>query len=629
MNKSIFFLIGFFSIVNIFSQKKDPVLLTIDKKPVYTSEFIDVYNKNKDIIIDNEQKTVDDYLNLFINYKLKLLYAYEQKLDTTDRFKNELNKYREQLTTPYLKNQEEMLKLTKEAYQRTQNEVNVSHILIMVTPNAAPADTLAAYKKIQTVYTKAVSGIPFSKVAQEYSEDNSVKFNKGDLGFFSAFQMTYNFENYAYNTPVGTLSKPFRTEFGYHIIKVKDKRVSPGKVEVGLIFIKDKPGDSVYAKSLINDIYSKLQQKEDFKYLAQKYSDDKSSAAKGGVLPKFGTGKLIQPLDSMAFSLQKEGEYTKPFQSDYGWHILTLIKKYPVQSYEELKNELEYKVRNSNRSVIIKRSLAENLSKELNVIENKPVIEMIYRNNYSNTSEDTSILSIENKNYTLKDFNFYKRSLRNKSGREIYMDFKADKIIDYYKIHLEEYSNEFSKTLKEYRDGLLLFDLLQNYIWKRAESDSVGLEKYFNEHIDKYQWQKRAEMTIANCSERSKAERVRQFMTEGKTPEEIKSIVNEGPTIHVIFKETIVEEGSTKLPAGYILKEGISGIFQEDDRHFIIINVHKVFPAGPKQLKETKGQVINDYQNYLEEQWADELRKEHKVIINKRTLKKLKKNLNE
>jgi peptidyl-prolyl cis-trans isomerase SurA len=378
---------------------------------------------------------------------------------------------------------------------------------------------------------------------------------------------------------------------------------------------------------LIDDIYSKLRQKEKFAYLAKKYSDDKSSAAKGGVLPKFSTGKLIQPLDSMAFSLKEEGDYTIPFKSDYGWHILKLIKKYPVKSYDELENELQYKVRNNNRSVIIKRSLAEELSTQFKITENEPVLDQIFKNDYSKADPKTTILSIEDLSYTIKDFNFYRKPIRNKSTREIYTDFKADKIIEYYKDHLEEYNKEFAKTIKEYQDGLLLFDLLQKNIWKKAETDSVGLEQFFNANIENYRWNTRFRTTTANCTRIEKAEKVRQLMTEGKTTEEIKDLVNEGATIHVIFHESILEENSNKLPKDFVPEKGISKIYQDDKNHYTIINVKEILPAGPKELKETKGQVVNDYQNYLEEKWVEQLRKEHKVIINKKALKKLKKTL--
>ncbi len=627
MIKKVFFLILLSIVFNTYSQKKDRILLNIDGKPVYTSEFINIYNKNKDIIIDDDHKDVDQYLDLFIDFKLKLLDAYELKLDTTASFIAELNKYHRQLAEPYLQNEEEMSKLVKEAYERTKTQVDVSHILVLLSPDAAPVDTLKAYKKIDEAYQKVLSGIPFGEVAKAYSEDRSVKFNQGRLGYFSAFQMTYPFENAAYDTPVGKISKPFRTEFGYHILKVENKRKSPGQIEAALIFIKNKPGDSVYARSLIYDIYGKLRQGEAFENLAQKYSDDRSSAAKGGILPKFGTGKLIQPIDSIAFSIKNEGDYTKPFQSDYGWHILKLIKKYPVGSFEDLKNELTFRVRNSNRSVIIKRTLARDLESKLKITENKPVIDLINRNKYNNTDSKTVILSIEDMNYSLKDFNFFKRPFKNKSSREIYTDFKADKIVDYYKSHLEDYNLEFAKTLKEYKDGLLLFDLLQNHIWKKAEKDSAGLRKFFEKNIDQYQWKKRARILTANCTRMDKAENVRQLLIENKTPDEIKEAVNEGATIHVIFKELILEEDSNKLPADYKIVEGISKIYQEDNRHYTIFDVLEIYPAGPKKFEETKGQVLNDYQNYLEQEWVKTLRKEHHVTINKKALKKLKKTL--
>ncbi len=617
-------LAGFLFVISFVSaQIKDEVLFTIDKKPVYTSEFIRVYKKNKDIIIDNNQKSVDDYLNMFVDFKLKLEYAYDLELDTTITFKEELAKYREQLILPYLTDNEASNQLVKEAYARTIEEVNVSHILIKVSVDASSKDTLIAFNKINEARNNILNGLTFESVAKEYSEDPSVKHNNGNLGYFSAFDMVYVFESVAYNTPVGEVSKPFRTKFGYHILKINDKRPSKGEIEIAHIFVKNKETDNDYAKNQINELHKKLKQGEKFDYLAKNYSDDQSSAQKGGLLPKFSSGKLINPIDSIAFSMKEVGDISNPFSSNYGWHILKLINKYPIKSYDELKQNLKQQIENGSRSVVIKKSLAEKLEKGYIITEDHNLLAQIYNGDIPQNSFDKELLTIENESYTLNDFQQCLNINKKKQVKDIYNEYRTDKIIDYYKNHLEEINTDFAVIYKEYSDGLLLFDLLQNNIWDKAEKDSIGLEKYFDQNNKDYYWKKRAKIVIATCNNHDKAVMVKDLLAKNKTVDEIKLLINEGATIHVLFNEGIVEEDSNKLPENYEFIEGVSKIYKVDRNHYIIGNILEILPAGPKELKETKGQVLNDYQNYLEKQWVKKLHKKYKVELNKKTINNL------
>ncbi|NOQ91243.1 MAG: peptidylprolyl isomerase, partial [Flavobacteriaceae bacterium] len=245
-------------VVSVNAQEKGEVLFSIDGEKTYSDEFIRVYQKNKDIVVDNENKEFDDYFDLFLDFKLKLKQAHDIKLDTSSTYISELAKYKEQLISPYLQNPEATEFLVKEAYDRTVIEVKASHILVILQPNAKPKDTLLAYQKITDARNKIISGTPFIEVANEFSEDPSVKKNGGNLGYFSAFSMVYVFENAAYNTKIGEISIPFRTQFGYHILKVIDKRSSRGELEVAHIMVKQNSKDSIYAKNKIFDIYNKL-----------------------------------------------------------------------------------------------------------------------------------------------------------------------------------------------------------------------------------------------------------------------------------------------------------------------------------------------------------------------------------
>lgn len=434
------------------AQDQEKVLLSIDGQEVYNAEFIRVFEKNKDIVVEESQKDFDDYLDLFVDFKLKVKQARDLHLDTASTYVSELEKYREQLIQPYLQNPEATERLVKEAYDRTITEVNASHILIILEADAVPKDTLAAYERIVEARSKILSGAAFDSIAKLYSEDPSVQMNNGSLGYFSAFSMVYSFENAAYTTNVGDVSEPFRTQFGYHIVKVNDRRESPGEVQVAHIMVKNDTADTQLAKEKINDIYNKLLQGDDFSKIAREHSDDLSSAQKGGVLPKFGTGRMIKSFEDVAFRLEEEGDISQPFESSYGWHILKLLKKYPIPSYVELHSKLESKVKNGSRSSYVERSLAQKVSLNYRLITYKNKLQLFPYLNGFEKNQDT-VLVVENKYFTGGDLYNYGKDVKNKPKELIYEDFKNAMIIDYYKAHLEETNKEFAMTYQEYRDG--------------------------------------------------------------------------------------------------------------------------------------------------------------------------------
>lgn len=621
MIKKIFFVLFIVSIATSAQNKKDKVLLTINKKPVYTSEFLRIYNKNKDIVSQENKKDIDEYLELFINYKLKLQEAHDLKLDTVPSYLREFNKYKKQLIAPYLKDRKVTDKLVKEAYNRMTEEINASHILITLPPNATPKDTLKAYNTLIEARNKILNGEKFEAVAKKYSKDPSVKQNGGKLGYFTAFSMVYPFENATYNTKKGEISMPFRTQFGYHIVKINDRRPSKGEIKVAHIMIREKKGNPNYAKKQIQDIYNKYKQGEPFKNLAKQYSDDKMSAMKGGVLKPFSYGRMIPSFADVAFSLKNKGDVSKPFKTKFGWHIVKLIDKYPVKSYDELKDFITKKIEKGDRSVVVGKSMANKLKKKYHVKVDNTILSH-YLNNPKNKELDSKILfRIKQKNYTVSDLKNYLKKKRNKT----YQDFIDDMVLEYYKNHLEEENQDFANTLQEYKDGLLLFDLLQKKIWTKAEKDTVGLQQFYNKHINNYKWKKRIKAEIASCTRKEKCEIVKNLLQSNTPIEKIKDTVNEGATIHVLFTSGIYEINDTKLPKNIEIKKGVSDVITEAKNDFKVVKIDKVLPETIKKLNETRGKVISDYQEFLEKEWIQNLHKKYSVTKNKKQIKKLKK----
>ncbi|NHN27689.1 peptidylprolyl isomerase [Flavobacterium jejuense] len=653
MRNIVFVLICFYSSFFLSAQEKE-TLFTINDSPFYTDEFVRVYNKNLDLVKDDSQKDLDKYLELFLGYKLKVQKANKLGLQNEAKYQNELNSYRTQLAKNYLNDSKVTNSLIEEAYERTKNEVRASHILVLVDESATPADTLKAYNNIMNLKARAEGSEGFDAVAAKYSEDPSAKDNKGDLGYFSAFKMVYPFENAAYNTPIGSISNPFRTRFGYHIIKVTDKRENKGEITVAHIMIlKPNNKDAVAelkAKQTIEDIYKKIQQGENFETLAKQFSEDKSSAVNGGVLQRFGAGQLTSPeFENVAFSLKDKDQKSEPFESKFGWHIVKLIDRHPLQSLDEMRYELENKIRRDERSLIITNTLAKKARSKYPVsVENKTLskVKTIVTNEYYNQNwsipenlngfdGDIVIINSEKKINT-KDFLNYlvaqqKGNVKTKPISslvdELFEKWLDEKLIEYYDNNLENEFPEFKYVMDEYRDGLLLFDLMEKEIWVKAKTDTIGLKKFYENHKNEYLWKKRLDVDILSSTDSKTIKAAKSYLKKGKSLEYIKEKLNKEDKVNVMVKSGLYEEDYDVLPEFKIDSEGVTPVISKGNYYFTAL-VKEVKPSEPKTIAECKGKLINDYQQFLENNWVNELKKEFTIKVDQDVFNKIKKQLN-
>lgn len=640
------FLILFLSQINAQNKPKE-VLFTIDDKPFYSDEFERVYNKNLDLVKDESQKDLNHYLELFVGYKLKVTKANKIGLQNDVKYQNELRSYRTQLSKNYTSDSKVTAELVKEGHERLKKEIRASHILIMVDENASPEDTLKAYKKIVDLRQRIVNGESFDRLAQDYSEDPSAKENKGDLGYFTSFRMVYAFENAAYKTPKGQISNPIRTRFGYHIIKVNDIRDNRGEVAVAhIMLMSPKEGeDPEKPKQTIQEIYKKIQQGESFEDLAKQFSEDKSSASKGGVLNRFGSGQLSsQEFEDVAFSLTKENPISQPFQSQFGWHIVKFIEKFPIKSFEDSKTELENKIARDDRSRLITNSLTEKLRKKYKVKRDEKMfaaLSKVVTNDYYDAKwempEDLKpfagkLFSIENRTISGEQFLNYIKS-QQKSGTKLkpiskaldvlYEKFKDDQLNQYYNDNLEVEFPEFASVVEEYRDGLLLFDLMEREIWQRAKTDTIGLKKFYDDQKNKPRWKTRLDIAVLSSTKQEVMKKVLTMLKKGIDYKTIKEKLNTNNVVNVMVTEGVNEVGSSIMPKATKQEVGLSDIFKEGD-YYYITKVNKVIPEGDKTLDECRGKMVNDYQQYLEQNWVDELKKEFSVKVNQDVFEKIK-----
>ena len=636
----------------LFAQTKE-VLFTIDNHPYYTDEFIRVYNKNLDLVKDDSQKDLDKYLDLFLGYKLKVEKANKIGLQNGTSYQNELKSYRNQLSKNYVNDSKVTNELVHEAYDRMQQEVRASHILILVDEGASPQDTLKAYNKILDIKKRLDAGEDFVTVAKQTSEDPSVKENNGDLGYFSAFRMVYPFENAAYKTKVGQVSKPFRTRFGYHIVKVVDKRANRGEVTVAhIMIVKPNIPDAAQhekAKATIEDIYKKIQQGESFETLAQQFSEDKSSASKEGVLQRFGSGQLSsEEFENVAFELKDKNQISAPFQSQFGWHIIKLIEKHPVRSFDDMKGGLEDKIRKDERSLLITNSLAKKLRAKYTFVKDAKALAQVKKSVtdafYSQTWEvpaitkerNVTVLTIDKtKKITSPTFlNFvYSQQKTNiktkpvtKLTDELFEKFTDEQLIGYYNENLENEFPEFRYVMDEYRDGLLLFDLMEKEIWNRAKSDTTALMNFHKANIQNYQWKKRYNVDVLSSTDKGTIEKAQKFLKKGKSMDYIKEKLNQDGKVNIMVKSGLYEEDYDILSQYPNVKTGVTSVVNKD-KYYFVVNVKDTKEAGPKEFIDCKGRVISDYQQYLENNWVDELKREFQIKVNTDVFAKVKQQL--
>ncbi|MCU0391345.1 MAG: peptidylprolyl isomerase [Thermoflexibacter sp.] len=723
--------------------KKDPQLITVGKNSVSVGEFKYVYEKNNtnDSSAYSEQ-SIREYLELFTNFKLKVEEAKSRGMDTTKEFVNEFAEYKKQLAKPYLTENKVTDDLVREAYERLKEEIRASHILVKAEIDALPEDSLAAYTKIQATRQRIIAGEDFGKVASEISDDPSGKQNQGDLGYFTSLQMVYQFEDMAYKTPINQVSPIFRTRFGYHILKVMERRPSNGEVKIAHIFIRPD-NDSLQAANKIMEISKRLQQGESWDKLCEQYSEDGRSKSNGGILDQwFSSGNLVKPLAEASFGLKEVGAISRPIRSPYGWHIIKLIERKELASFNEIENILKQRVSKDSRSELNRTFLVRRLRKENRFEENdknklyafskadSSLVKAVWNFNRADENNTKVLFSINKKAYRIKDFfSFIEREQQNRPNtspaqymESLYSQFVENSLLNYEEENLEVKFPEFRYLVNEYREGMLLFKIMEEKVWGKGVSDNQGLEKFFQANREKYQWDVRAKAAIYTSDRASVIdslktelkkdyiEDVRQqfdetlflkksnmltstqwnsltkiidFMRKDTSAVlEIKGYYTQGESNGLVQERIDLVKAyltSVGIPAPKIAQKNLGlvakkngglqytiysstktmllykfnqynpltlqyneGTFQKGDNkaldltnweigeyvvreanksHLIIIK--EIQAPRSKELNETKGAVISDYQQFLEKEMLIELRNKYKVSIDESEVKKL------
>ena len=626
-----------------------PVLLTIGDEQVSLEEFERIYRKNNNENSLNRQSP-EEYLELFINFKLKVKEAMALGMDTTARFRNELEGYRKQLAKPYLADDADKEDMMKEAWEWAQYDIRASHILIRLPESAVPEDTLAAYEKIMAIRDRIMGGEAFETVARATSEDETVHQNGGDLNYFTVFSMVYPFEKMAFTTPVGRVSMPFRTSYGYHILMVRDKRPARGQVKVAHIFVATPRNMSEEGKRLayqkVRMVYDSLQLGADFGGLALRHSEDPASARSGGNIPWFGTGRMISEFEDASFALERPGEYTRPFKSFYGWHIVKLVDKKGIGSFEEMKPELQQKINGGGRMNVRTRRFVQKLQEAYGFTEQRESLYPVYEALDSTllTGQwkggrlkelDTELFRIGNKRLTTGEFVRYverRQNLGKSRNPEAYLEamyqeFVNEKVMEYEESMLPEKYPEYRYIYQEYHDGILLFDIMDQKVWTMASSDSTGLESFHRDRRKNYMWGERTEAYLVTCTREADLQALRSAhkkIVRGKWDQEDlnKRFCMNDSMDCITLAHLVVEQGENGLVDA---RKGVGGpgpVTESGDQYRFVIVKGSRSPQ-PKALEDVRGQVISDYQEHLEAEWIKELKEKYPVELDREQLTKL------
>lgn len=623
----------------------DKWLVTIDGDTVTAGEFWYVFNKNAKADEVVTKDSLNNYRKLYNKFLLRVQEAKNLGYDTTDKFKKEFEGYKNQLAESYLKDKSVTEKLVEEAFERTQSDVEASHILIGIPSNSTPSDTIVAYKKIQKIRKRALNGEDFGKLAKEYSTDPSAKQNAGYLGYFSAFRMVYPFENAAFNTPVGEISQPFRTRFGYHIVKVSNKRKAVGEIKVAHIMTIVKSDMSAAKKKAaeenIREIYAKLQAGEHFRTLARKFSEDMNTASKGGELPWFGPSKFVPEFENAAFALENNEDYSEPIKSAYGWHIIKRLDRKEPAGFDEVRSDIKQKVSRSDRAELSETSVLNRIKKDYGFKENRKGIDGFYKycdstiitakwQAPSASKLKTNMFDFDGKSYTQLDFaEHLSKTLTPKRGGDYkklvnttYEMWIKNLLKDKERSMLAQKYPDYVRLLKEYKEGIILFDLTSEKVWNKSVSDTAGLRAFHAANKDDWKWDERMDGTVYKCIDFVTAKKVRRFLKKKKDDVFILDTINHASKLNVRVEAGIYQAKDRADLEGVTFKKGISKVFEKDGS-FIVLKVNNVIPVQPKDLSEVRGVVTAKYQDYLMKAWIKELGDKYKIEYNEEVFNKL------
>ncbi len=613
-------------------------LFSIDGTGVSKEEFMKAYLKNNDHLA-SAPSSYRDYMELYIRYKLKVRAAYDAQLDTLPAQRTELQNFRNQVAETYLKDEESLDKLVKEAYVRGQKDLLLEHIYIALPKNASVNDTLRGYDKAMAAYEALKKGKKFGDVASIISDDPSVKINKGRIGYITVLTLPYELENLAYSLSPGQFSKPYHSKGGYHIFKVVTERKSWGRVKVAQILLPFAPGSSVAAQEEVRNradsLYTLLQNGADFATIAKTVRGANHYYQNGGELPEFGIGKYDSAFEATAYALDRDGAISRPLQSAYGYHIIKRIdrKPFPRQFDAQAATALKQQVLNDPRVEVSRQALLARIYRATNFrrsdfpeddlwtftdsLQHNPAL-----SSYRGLSYSTVLFSFDQRNYTAKEWLDYSRTVKPpRAGavapdKDLFKRYVERAAMEYYRNHLELYNKDFAFQLTEFKEGNLLFEIMQRKIWDKASTDSTALKNYYEAHKGNYWWNASADALLFTCNNEKTAETLAAGLRNDGAGGWRKLAESAGATVQADsgrYELAQIPGLSHAAPAEGSLTTPVTNKTDNTESFSYILHIYH--DRSPRNFQDARGFVINDYQSWLEDQWIGELKKKYPVKI--------------
>jgi peptidyl-prolyl cis-trans isomerase SurA len=622
-------------------------LFTYGNTAVDKAEFIRAYNKNKTPVADKE-KSLREYLDLYVKFKLKVRAAMDLKLDTLPQLQYDAQSFRSQIENSYLNNEKAVNDLQGEAFSRSQKDLHVLHFFVPVEATATPDDTLKAFKSINSFYTSLAAG---KTDYDNLSAASAVKIKQSDLGFITVFSLPYEYENVVYALKMGETGKPYRTKNGWHLFKLIDQRKAVGKWKVAQILLSIPPEASAEAKKgyekKADSIYELLQKGEDFGKMARWFSDDRVTYGSNGEMAEFGSGKFESAFEDEVFKLTRDKEISKPFLTAYGYHIVKRLSQSPVATDKNdagYQFEIKQKIQQDSRINYAKELFVKELMRQVGFKKTYAVTDAdLYRyadsviakpdsetgNALLYPTSSKTIYTYAKTKLTVKDWLDFVRSYKGsgelyhgESNAALLEKFISTTVMEYYKKHLEDYNAEFRYQMDEFKDGNVLFEVMERNIWGKASADVNELQKYYNENKGKYLWAASADVIIFNCSSKLFADSARAAVLKGKDWKKIVENANNNVLADSgrFELEQLPVKIDSKNTAGYVSEIVVSPV--DGNTSFLKI-VHHYNANLQRDFDEARGLVINDYQNILEEKWIAELKNKYPVKINEAVFQSL------
>lgn len=641
--KKLFLLAAFFFFLsNAFCQ----TLFTYGNHPVSRDEFLRAYNKNKTVTNDNAQ-SIKDYLGLYTKFKLKVQAAKDMHLDTLPSLQSDLQNFRTQIENNYLQDDKEVDALVNEAFNRSQKDIHVQHFYVLINDKMQPADTLKLYKAIHEAYDELKKGgTNYDEIVSEIKEKIGA-LQGNDMGWITVFTLPYEYENIVYGLKPGEVNKPYRSKKGWHIFKDEEERPAEGKIKIAQILFAVPAGNMAmrdHARQLADSVYNALQAGADFGEMAKKYSNDRSTFMNGGVMPEFGIAKYDGGFEKEAFSLKHDSDISKPFQTEFGYHILKRLSRLRIpenKNDEAYMYNLKQEVLGDDRMTIAKENFLNQAIAKTGFKKNKAVNEKdlwkitdtfaISNRSISsgNVNENTVLFSFNNnKKVTAGDWMQYVRNAKSayaaqapKTYAERMKDYVSLATLENYKKRLQDFNPDFKYQLQEFKDGNLLFEVMERKVWSKASADGAGLQHYYDEHFLKYKWNASADALLFSCANETVAKNAIDDINKGKS---WKEITKDNSQIQVdsgrYELSQIPVNGSVNFTAGVVT----APVINKGDGTAIFSMILKIYPANEQRsFADARGLVINDYQNFLENKWIEELKKKYPIKVNEKVLQSI------